>query len=87
MQWIEYKNCRIAVSPAHQGAGCWGAIYHVAHDRMGSTAQGMLEGSQPSAEEAIMRATRIVKVAINETTDFAHGFPVSMSRLNEQFAL
>jgi len=88
MERIEYKECRITITPARLGAGYWGARYHVTTDRVGAPIAGMLEGEAPTPHEAALRASRIVKVAINESMPLSgEQFSASLRGLNERFAL
>lgn len=88
MQWIDYKQCRIAVAAADQGAGRWGAHYQIAMAGSASHVRGMFEGGEMSAEEAFTRAMRVVKVAINEAPPApAEQFVASLHQLDERFVL
>lgn len=88
MERIEHKECQIVVSPAAQGAGRWGAAYRIKTKRLIEPIEGVLDGDEPTAEEAIVRGQRIVKVAINEAAYMnSEQFAASLRRLNERFAL
>ncbi|WP_293778527.1 hypothetical protein [uncultured Oxalicibacterium sp.] len=88
MQWIEYKQCRIAVAPAAQAAGCWGARYQIAHESIAVPVRGVFEGGEMTAEEAFARAMRVVKVAIDEAPNLpGEPFAASLRQLNERFVL
>ncbi len=88
MERIEYKECRITITPAQLEAGYWGARYRVTSDRVGAPIAGVLEGEALTPHEAALRASRIVKVAIDESMPLnGEQFSASLRGLNERFAL
>ena len=88
MERIEYKECRITITPAQWETGNWGARYHVTTKRTDLSIAGVLEGEASTPHEAALRATRIVKVAINESMPLnEEQFFASLHDLNERFAL